>query len=401
MTASSNPAPIGHLPSSVAVLGLVSLLTAFSSSMLLGLLPIFLVAVLGAQMTSVGIIEGIAGAAMALAKIIAGPFSDWLGRRKPVLLVGYGMSALVKMLLPGADSVVTVLLVRGIDRLGKGVRDAPRDALLTDITPRPVRGSAFGLRAALYTLGFVIGPLVATGLMLASGDNFRLVFWIAVIPAVAGIALLAFGVKEPPEHRIAAGDSHRFDPRQLASLAAPFWWIVAIAGLFSLARFSQAFVVLKAHETGLDAAYLPLIISAMHIVYSLSAYPCGVLADHVSPRLQLGFAGLVLVGSDLVMAGADTLWMVALGAALWGLQMGLSYGLLKAAIADVAPEHLRGTAFGIYDCVIGITTFFASAVAGWVWSVGGSGLTFVIGAALAAGTLLAVLVWPVRRNQAA
>jgi len=226
------------------------------------------------------------------------------------------------------------------------------------------------------------------------------VFWVAVIPAVAGIALLVFGVKEPSTHRIAV-DGRRFDAQQLASLAAPFWWIVGIAGLFSLARFSHAFVVVKAHEIGLDAAYLPLIISAMHIVFSLSAYPCGVLADHVSPRLQLGLAGLVLVGSDLVMAGADTLWMVALGAALWGLQMGLSYGLLKAAIADVAPERLRGTAFGIYDCVIGITTFLASAVAGWIWSVGGSGLTFVIGAALAAGALLAVLIWPVRRNQAA
>lgn len=380
-------------------MGLVSLLTAFSSSMLLGLLPVFLVAVLGAQMTSVGIIEGLAGAAMALAKIIAGPFSDWLGRRKPVLLVGYGMSALVKMLLPGADSVLTVLLVRGTDRLGKGVRDAPRDALLADITPQPVRGSAFGLRAALYTLGFVIGPLVATGLMLASGDNFRLVFWVAIIPAAAGIALLVFGVREPREHRIAVGGTRHFHPRQLINLAAPFWWIVAIAGLFSLARFSQAFVVLKAHEIGLDAAYLPLIISAMHIVYSLSAYPCGVLADHVSPRLQLGFAALVLIGSDLVMAGAGTLWMVALGAALWGLQMGLSYGLLKAAIADVAPEHLRGTAFGIYDCVIGITTFLASAVAGWIWGVGGSGLTFVIGAMLAAGALVVVLIWPTQRNQ--
>jgi MFS family permease len=379
---------------------LVSLLTAFSSSMLLGLLPVFLVAVLGAHMTSVGIIEGIAGAAMALAKIIAGSFSDWLGRRKPVLVVGYGMSALVKTLLPGADSVLTVLLVRGIDRLGKGVRDAPRDALLADITPQRVRGSAFGLRATLYTLGFIIGPLVATGLMLASGDNFRLVFWVAVIPAVAGIALLVFGVKEPLAHRIEVG-RRRFDLQQLTSLAAPFWWIVGIAGMFSLARFSQAFVVLKAHEIGLDAAYLPLIIAAMHIVFSLSAYPCGVLADRVSPRLQLGLAALVLVGSDLVMAGAATLWMVALGAALWGLQMGLSYGLLKAAIADVAPEHLRGTAFGIYDCIIGITTFVASAIAGWIWSVGGSGLTFVIGAAVAAGALLVVLIWPTRRNQTA
>lgn len=214
MTASSNPAPVRQLPSSVVILGLVSLLTAFSSAMLLGLLPAFLVVVLGAQMTSVGIIEGIAGAAMALAKIVAGPFSDWLGRRKPVLLVGYGMSALIKMVLPAAESALTVLMVRGMDRVGKGVRDAPRDALLADITPQSIRGSGFGLRGALYTLGFVLGPLAAMWLMLASGDDFRLVFWVAVIPAVAGIALLAVGVSEPREV-LGPRERRRFHLKQL------------------------------------------------------------------------------------------------------------------------------------------------------------------------------------------
>lgn len=182
-------------------------------------------------------------------------------------------------------------------------------------------------------------------------------------------------------------------------MTAPFWWIVAIAGAFSLARFSQAFIVLQAHEIGLGLAYLPLITSAMHIVFSASAYPCGILADHVSPRLQLGLAGLVLVGADLTLAAADTIWMVAVGATLWGLQMGVSYGLLMAAVADVAPPHLRGTAFGIYDCVIGLTTFLASAITGWVWSISGPAMTFVIAAALAAGAITMALIWPVRRNQ--
>lgn len=400
MAGSPNSLQVFRLPSSVTVLGLVSFLTAVSSAMTLGLLPVFLVAVLGAQMTSVGIIEGIAGAAMALAKIVAGPFSDWLGRRKPILVVGYGLSALIKMFLPIADAAATVLLVRGLDRLGKGVRDSPRDALLADITPRAVRGAGFGLRAALYTLGFVVGPLAAMALMRWSGDDFRLVFWIAVVPAVAGIALLVAGVKEQPREHRGIDVWRRFDRRLLTQLTAPFWWIVAIAGVFSLARFSQAFLVLKTHESGLAVAYIPLIIVIMHVVYSASAYPCGVLADRISPRFQLGLAGVVLVCADLVLAGANAFLMVAAGAALWGLQMGLSYGLMKAAVAEVAPEHLRGTAFGIYDCVAGITTFLASAGAGWIWAVAGPAATFASGAALAACVIALVLMWPGSENRA-
>lgn len=365
--------------------------------MILGLLPVFLVAVLGASMTSVGIIEGVAGAGMSITKVIAGPISDWLGRRKPLLLLGYGMSAVVKMVLPLADSAITILFARAIDRVGKGLRDAPRDAFVADMTPEPIRGSGFGLRAALYTLGFVIGPLAAIGLMRVSGDNFRLVFWTAVLPAVAGIALLVWGVGETAETRSADPERRLFGREQLAKLAAPFWWIVAIAGVFSLARFSQAFLVLKTHEIGVQVTYLPVIIAIMHIVYSVSAYPCGVLADRASPRIQMAAAGAILVAADVVLAGASAFWTIALGSALWGLQMGLSYGLLKSAVADIAPIQLKGTAFGIYDCVIGITTFVASAVAGMIWSIGGATPTFGIGAALAALALALVFVWPTSR----
>ncbi|MCC6890693.1 MAG: MFS transporter [Hyphomicrobiales bacterium] len=378
-----------RLPSGVAVLGVVSLLTAVSSAMILGLLPVFLVVVLGAQMTAVGFIEGVAGAAMALAKVVSGPFSDWLGRRKPVLVVGYGLSALIKTVLPVAEFASTVLVVRGIDRVGKGVRDAPRDALLSDITPPSIRGSGFGLRAALYTAGFVLGPLAATALMLWSGDDYRLVFWVAIVPAAAAIALLVLGVTEPPKAPTGAG-RRRLSRKSLTGLSRLYWVIVAIAAVFSLARFSQAFLVLKAHDIGIAAAYLPMVMVVMHVTYSLSAYPCGVLADRVSPQRQLGLAGLVLAGADLVLALADTAWLIGLGSALWGLQMGLSYGLLKAAVADVAPEDLRGTAFGVYDCVIGITTFLASVLAGWAWSMGGAGLTFGLGVALALAAIVAV-----------
>lgn len=386
-----------RLPSRIVVLGLVSLLTAISSAMILGLLPVFLVTVLGASIVLLGIIEGLAGAAMSLAKIIAGPVSDWLGRRKPLLLLGYGISALVKLVFPIADNATAVLVARALDRVGKGLRDAPRDAFVADITHRSVRGSSFGLRAALYTLGFVIGPVAATWLMLSSGDSFRLVFWVAVLPAIAGIALLVWGVRET------AGDHsvrplRRFDRTQLAKLTAPFWWIVAIAGMFSLARFSQAFPLLRAHELGVQAALLPGIIAVMHVVYSIAAYPSGVLADRISARIQLAITGAVLVLMDVVLALAETFWIVALGSALWGLQMGLSYGLFKAAVADVAPKELSGTAFGIYDCAVGITTFLASAAAGIIWTRGGSAMTFATGATLAGGALLLIYWWPARRS---
>jgi MFS family permease len=363
-----------RLPSRIVVLGLVSLLTAISSAMILGLLPVFLVTVLGASVVLLGIIEGLAGAGMSVAKVIAGPVSDWLGRRKPLLLLGYGMSALVKLVFPIADNAITVLVARALDRVGKGLRDAPRDAFVADITHRSVRGSSFGLRAALYTLGFVIGPLAATWLMLSSGDSFRLVFWVAVLPAVAGIALLVWGVRETADDH-SVRPIRRFDRTQLAKLTAPFWWIVAIAGMLSLARFSQAFPLLKAHELGVQAALLPGIIAIMHVVYSIAAYPSGVLADRISARIQLAMTG-----------------------AVWGLQMGLSYGLFKAAVADVAPKELGGTAFGIYDCAVGITTFLASAAAGIIWSRGGSAMTFATGAALAGGALLLIYWWPARRS---
>ena len=389
-----NPPTGLRLPRRVLVLGLISLLTAVSSAMILGLLPVFLVVVLGASMTSLGFIEGMAGAGMSIAKIIAGPFSDWLGRRKPLLLLGYGMSAAVKLVFPLADSAITVLFARAVDRVGKGLRDAPRDAFLADITPERIRGSGFGLRGALYTLGFVIGPLAAIGLMKMSGDDFRLVFWVAVLPAVAGIGLLIWGVNETVEIRSAKSESRLFGRKQLARLAAPFWWIVAIAGMFSLARFSQAFLVLKTHEIGVQIAYIPMIIVVMHVVYSISAYPCGVLADRVSPRIQMAVAGVTLISADIVLAGATAFWEVALGSALWGLQMGLSYGLLKAAVSNIAPTQLSGTAFGIFDCVVGITTFFASVIAGAIWGIGGSSLTFGIGALLAASALALVFFWP-------
>jgi hypothetical protein len=277
-----------RLPANVALLGVVSLLTAMSSAMVYGLLPLFLVKVLGASAAVVGIIEGAAEATTSLLKLASGAISDWVGRRKPLVVVGYTLSAVNKLLFPVAEAVSTIILARIVDRIGKGIRDAPRDAFLTDVLPSHMRGSGFGLRLTFYTAGFVLGPLIAIGLMLLSGDDFRLVFWVAVIPAFIAIVVLLAAVRESPNH--STDGVHRPPLRlsDLRSFSAAFWWSIAIAATLSLSRCSQAFLVLKANPVGLDAAFVPLVLVLTHAVYSATAYPFGVLADRLDRRLQLG-----------------------------------------------------------------------------------------------------------------
>jgi MFS family permease len=299
-----------------------------SSAMIYGLLPVSLVKVLGASMASIGLIEGIAEAANSFIKIFSGAASDWIGRRKPLVVFGYALSAIVKTLFPLPETVSTVLAARVIDRLGKGIRDAPRDAFLADLTAPEIRGSGFGLRLALAFTGFVVGPLLAVGLMRLSGDDFRLVFWIALIPTYLSIIVLLMTVKDLPFSH--DGDQRRFPIRRsdLAALQAPFWWAIVIASLLSLARFSPAFLVLKAHDIGIGAAYVPMMLVVMYLVYSVTAYPFGVLADHFDRRVQLAIGTVILIGADVVLAAAGDIWLTALGAALWGLQLGVTQGLL-------------------------------------------------------------------------
>jgi len=379
------------LSPNVAVLGMVSLLMGMSSAMIYGLLPVFLVTILGASTTTVGLIEGTAEATTSAVKIFSGVASDWIGRRKPLVVLGYTLSAVNKLLFPLAESASIVLIARIADRIGKGVRDAPRDALLADVTPSAIRGSGFGLRFALYTVGAVAGPIVAIVLMALSGDNFRLVFWIALLPGFASIGVLLIGVKEPPNQH---PDERGWLPirrHDLALLGAPFWWAISIAAIFSLGRFSPAFLVLKAHDVDVDAAFVPIILVIMYAIYCAAAYPFGMLADRINRHLQLGIGSFILVCADVMLAHAGTLWMTGLGAALWGLQMGVTQGLLSAAVADAAPERLRGTAFGIFDLAIGLTTFAASAGAGALWTFGGAASSFMAGAVLAAAVIVMLL----------
>jgi MFS family permease len=385
-----------RLPRHILVLGIISLLTAMSSAMVYGLLPVFLVRVLGATVASVGVIEGVAEAMTSLAKIVSGFVSDRMGRRKPLVLLGYAVSAINKVMFPLAGDVFTVLVARVVDRGGKGMRDAPRDAFLTDVTPVRVRGSGFGLRLAFYTTGFVIGPLAAITLMRLSADNFQLVFWIAVIPALMAVLVVFFGLKEPVRN-FPAGSFRMPRKADFAGLTAPFWWAVAIASLLSLARFSHAFLVLKAHHVGIDAAFVPIMLVLMHLVYAATAYPFGILADRIDRRLQLGIGAGILVGADIVLAVAQVGWMSAAGAGLWGLQMAVTQGLLLASVGDAAPRELRGTAFGIYDLAVGVATFVASSAAGALWMAGGPELAFGFSGLIAVAVIVLLLFQPAPR----
>ena len=393
LSASEPPRPT-RLSPNIAVLGFVSLLTAISSAMIYGLLPVFLIKVLGVNVASVGLIEGMAESANSLIKIVSGTASDWIGRRMPLVIFGYTLSAVVKALFPHAGAASTVLAARVLDRLGKGIRDAPRDAFVTDMTAPGLRGTSFGLRLALAIAGFVFGPFFAVGLMRLSGDDFRLVFWIALIPAFLSIIVLILGVKEAPFSHQPAGRRLRVQRGDLNALPVAFWWAIVIASLLSLARFSPAFLVLKAHATGVDAAYVPMILGLMYFVYSVTAYPFGVLADRFDRRLQLGIGTLILIGADVALANAQTIWGAAFGAALWGLQMGVTQAAIGAIVADAAPERLRGAAFGIYDLTIGLAALAASSGAGILWSISGPGTAFGVSASIASGVALMLLLQP-------
>jgi MFS family permease len=381
----------------VIALGWVSLFMDVSSEMIHSLLPVFLVSVLGASALSVGVIEGVAEAAASVSKVFSGVVSDWIGRRKPLVLLGYGLAALTKPLFPLATGVPAVLAARFIDRIGKGIRAAPRDALVADLTAPELRGAAYGLRQALDSVGAAAGPGIALALMAWSHDNFRLVFWVAVAPAFVAVALILFAVKEPETRRTAGARRFPVRREELLRLSAAYWRVVAFAGVLTLARFSEAFLLLRAADAGLAATYVPAILIVMNVVYSASAYPFGKLSDGIRKRSLLAAGIVLLIGADLVLAAASAVWMAVAGALLWGLHMGATQGLLSALVADAAPEDLRGTAFGMFNLVTGGAVLGASVLAGALWTASGPATTFLAGAGLAGVALLGLLADARRR----
>lgn len=367
------------IPGSVWTLGFVSLLMDTSSELIHSLLPLFLVTVLGASTLTVGLIEGVAEAAALITKLFSGYLSDYFRHRKWLTVMGYGLAAATKPMFPLASSVQWVVVARFVDRIGKGIRDAPRDALIADITAASARGVAYGLRQALDTVGAVAGPLLAVAAMMWFADNFRAVFWLAVIPAFCAVGLLVFGVREP-EPSARGEDEPRLRLADARRLPAAYWWIVGVAAAMTLARFSEAFLVLRAQDVGMDAASAPWVMAVMSAVYAAVAYPAGVLADRgrQSQLLQLGLLSLIV--ADIVLANAHGTAVVLAGGAVWGVHMGLTQGVFSALVAGAAPEDRRGTAFGIFNLVSGAALLVASILAGWLWQAFSPSLTFYTGA---------------------
>ena len=377
------------IPRSIWALGFVSLFMDMSSEMIHALLPLYMVTVLGTSILTVGIIEGIAEATASITKIFSGVISDWLGKRKLLAVIGYGLAAFTKPVFPLASSVGWIVTARFVDRIGKGIRGAPRDALVADLAPPELRGASFGLRQSMDTVGAFIGPLLAMGLMLLWANDFRMVFWVAVIPAFISFALMAFAVEEPATRSDAKKSKLTF--RDGARLPTAFWVVAAGAGVLTLARFSEAFLILRAQNVGLSLALAPIILVVMNIVYALAATPAGIIADKMG-RTGILLCGIgCLIGADLVLAFASTIWAAMAGVVLWGLHMGLTQGLLATMVADVAPADLRGTAFGLFNFVIGIAMLIASVLAGGLWDWVGPQATFLAGAGFAGVALLGFL----------
>ncbi|HEN8801026.1 TPA: MFS transporter [Pseudomonas putida] len=381
---------VAKIPRSVWALGFVSMFMDISSEMIHALLPLYMVTVLGTSVLAVGVIEGIAEATASITKVFSGALSDRMGKRKLLTVLGYGLGALTKPVFPLASGLEWLTAARFVDRVGKGIRGAPRDALVADITPAELRGAAFGLRQTLDTVGAFLGPLLAIGLMWLTASHFQTVFWVAVIPACVAVYILVAFVREPETPTMTRPVRAPLALRELVRLGPAYWRLISLATLFTLARFSEAFLLLRAQDMGLAPLWAPAVLVLMALAYSLSAYPAGVLSDRVGRRGVL-LAGLgLLMAADLLLALLPGWAGLTLGVAAWGLHLGFSQGIFAAMIADSAPANLRGTAFGVFNLLTGVALLAASVVAGLLWDGAGFQATFLVGAGFASATLLGV-----------
>lgn len=387
-----------HIPSGIWVLGFVSLLMDISSEMIHSLLPLFMVTILGTSTMVVGLVEGLAESLALVVKVFSGTLSDYLGKRKGLALFGYALGAFIKPLFAVASGVGLVLTARLLDRVGKGMRGAPRDAMVADIAPPQLRGAAFGLRQSLDTVGAFLGPLLAVGLMLLWANDFRAVFWVAVLPGLMAVALLLFGIHEP-EHRQASKGRNPIRWDNLTRLGSAYWWVVGFGALFTLARFSEAFLVLRAQHGGIPVALVPLVMVAMNLIYAVSAYPFGKLSDQMSHMKLLTLGLLVLIAADLVLATNDHWSVVLLGVGLWGLHMGMTQGLLATMVADTAPADLRGTAFGFFNLSSGLAMLIASVLAGFLWDQFGASFTFYAGAVFCGIAVMGLTLYQLKSKE--
>lgn len=392
MAADATNTPRRSLPRDIWALGFGSLFMDVSSELIHSLLPILMVTTLGASMVTVGVIEGVAEATAAITKVFSGAVSDFIRRRKPLMVLGYALGAATKPIFPVAPSIGWIFAARFADRVGKGIRGAPRDALVADITPAPMRGAAYGLRQGLDSVGALLGPLMAIVLMWWLADRIRTVMWFAVVPAVVSVLLLLVYVREPQRSPSADTPRSRIDFAAARRLSRRYWFVVALGAIFTLARFSEAFLVLRAQHVGLALGRVPLVMIVMNVVYAAGSYPAGAAADRFSARILLLIGLMVLIVADLILAGAGSAAVVLMGAACWGLHMALTQGLLSKLVADTAPMDLRGTGFGVFNLVSGVAILLASVIAGELWSRLGPSATFMVGAGFALAAAVGVLV---------
>ena len=384
-----------QIPPGIWVLGFVSLLMDVSSEMIHGLLPMFMVTELGLNTVAVGFVEGVAESVALVVKVFSGALSDYWGRRKGLAVFGYALGAFTKPFFAIASGIGLVLTARVLDRTGKGMRGAPRDALVADITPPHLRGAAFGLRQSLDTVGAFVGPLLAVGLMLLWANDFRAVFWVAVVPGMLAVGLLVFGIHEHEQQNVSKNRNPiRWDT--LNRLGSRYWWVVLFGGIFTLARFSEAFLILRAQGGGIPVALVPLIMVVMNVVYAAAAYPFGKLSDRMRHTHLLSLGLIVLMSADLVLAAHDHWGVVIVGVGLWGLHMGMTQGLLATMVADTVPADLRGTGYGFFNLASGLALLLASVLAGVLWDYLGPSSTFYAGAAFCAITLVGLIFYQLR-----
>ncbi len=387
----AKPKLLVRLPPGIWALGFVSMFMDISSEMIHALLPVYLVTVLGASMLAVGVIEGIAEATANITKIFSGALSDWLGRRKPLAIAGYGLAAITKPIFPLATTLGWVVAARFIDRIGKGIRGAPRDALVADIALPDLRGASFGLRQSLDTVGAFLGPLAVMGLMTLTSDNFRFVFWVAAVPAFVSVTILVVAVREPTRHQ--APETARLRLSDARRLPRGFWIVTAVATALTLARFSEAFLILRSQSVGLPIALVPAVMVVMNVVYAVAAYPAGVLSDRIGRGGLLAVGVVCLIVADIFLAFGTSVTLIMVGVAFWGLHMALTQGLFASLIADCAPTDLRGSAFGVFNFAGGIAMLVASVVAGGLWDAYGPTATFIAGAGFTAVSLIGLLLF--------
>lgn len=381
------------IPSGIVALGFVSMLTDLSSELIFSLLPVFLVSVFGTNALVIGLIEGFAESIALIIRVFSGMYSDYLGKRKILAIYGYSFSALSKPLFALATNIGMIFLARFLDRIGKGMRGSPRDALIADIAPDTRYGAAYGLRQSLDTVGAIIGPLLALVLMIIWNNNFQAVFWVAVIPGILSVLILVFFVQEPVKP-VDTKAINPIQPKEIKRLSHAYWYVVIIGAIFTLARFSEAFLLLRGHQVGSPITWVPLILVVMYLMYSVSAYPFGKLTDTMNHYKLLVIGLFILIAADLILAFSHSLLFVYIGSCLWGLHMGVTQGLLAAMVANTAPDDLRGTAFGFFNLICGIAMLVASLLAGLLWDSLGSVFTFSIGALFCVVCLFGISLMP-------